>query len=307
MEIGGASTVGYAFDKETTGAWQSAFGRIAALTAKLPHVLEITMPSRAFIACISFITGMAMSGFFDLETVAFGCMALVATYSSQAVYNCIKDIESDKVNAPWRPLASGALSTGFAWQLMFLLVSLGFLFAYLASPWMALVNAAFIVLGVFYSCFAKARHILSYVTLVTTHMVMPILCGYLLFGQMDARIAVVVVFIYLTEVLAMSIKDYKDVEGDRKVGMRTLPIVLGPEKAAMMTFAGFCMPLVLVWIPWLVLHLSLPFLALSVASGAGRLVLGLRLLLNPSQQSGMWILDNFRYFRILQIFAWCLA
>ncbi len=272
----------------------------------LKNISEIAMPNRAFIACITFSVGMFMSGVFDFGVAALVSLAMIAIYSSQAVYNCIKDIEGDKVNASWQPLANGQLSVGFAWKLMAALIVLGMSLFWLAAPQFVLLGAAFVLLGIFYSAYAKARHFLSYTTLVTTHMAMPMAAGYLIAGHMDLRLAVVIAFIYMTEVLSMSIKDYKDVSGDQRVGLRTLPIVLGIRKASLITFAGFCSPFFLAWIPWLVLHLNPAFLAISLASGAARIFLGLAFVARPDPTQGMETLNKFRYVRIAQMLSWCL-
>jgi 4-hydroxybenzoate polyprenyltransferase len=249
---------------------------------------------------------MFMSGAFDFRVAALVSLAMIATYSSQAVYNCINDVEGDKVNASWQPLASGQMSTGFAWKMMAALAVMGLALFWLAVPQLILLGVAFVLLGVFYSAYAKARHFVSYTTLVTTHMAMPMAAGYLLAGQIDLRLAVAIGFIYMTEVLSMSIKDYKDVPGDRRVGLRTLPIVLGPQKAALVTFAGFCSPFILSWIPWLVLNLNPAFLAASLASGAARIFLGLGFLSRPDSGQGKETLNKFRYVRIAQMLSWCL-
>ncbi len=273
---------------------------------KALDVLQIMMINRAFIACISFSVGMFMSGFFDLEVAALVSLAIIATYSSQAVYNCIKDIEGDKINAPWQPLASGRLSTGFAWTLMGFLIALGLVFFWLANHWFVLLGIAFDLLGIFYSAYAKGRHFVSYVTLVSTHMAIPLAAGYLLVGHPDLRLAIAIAFIYMTEVLSMSIKDYKDVQGDQEMGLRTLPVVLGTRKASLLTFAGFCSPLLLSWIPWLLLHTSLVFLVASVSSGVARLCLGLYFVAQPTPDVGSTTLKKFRYVRIAQMLTWCL-
>lgn len=285
---------------------QDAIAAVMPLWHKAEQLSAITMPNRAFIACVTFSVGMFMSGVFNIWIAAIVSLAMIAIYSSQAVYNCIKDIEGDKVNASWQPLANGQLSVGFAWKLMAALIVLGLALFWLATPQYLLLGAAFIVLGIFYSAYAKARHFLSYTTLVTTHMAIPLAAGYLLAGQVDLRLVVVIAFIYMTEVLSMSIKDYKDVSGDERVGLRTLPIVLGVRNASLVTFAGFCSPFFLVWIPLILLHLSPVFLVASLASGAARILLGLGFVASPDSKQGMETLNKFRYVRIAQMLAWCL-
>jgi len=248
-----------------------------------------------------------MSGFFETETVILGMLMILCTYSSQAIFNNIRDLEGDKVNAPDRPLASGSIKVKHAWMLMGFLIVLGFVLAYLASPFLLVVNTVYITLGLLYSAFTKSKWYLSYSPLVTSHIVVPLASGYLLFGAFDEKILAIIAFIYLTEVLAFSIKDYKDVRGDRLMGMKTLPVVLNPKKAAQITFVGLSLPLMFVWVPWHFLELSSLFLIIYLISGIWRYLSGSRLLKNPSPFVASQILNNFRYMLILQMVGWCLA
>jgi|GEM_PF-4047428 len=271
------------------------------------NLMEITMPNRAFSSCISFSAGLILAGHFALETALLGAMAIITTYSSQAIYNNIKDIDGDKVNSSDRPLASGFFSVSDAWILMGILVVLGICLAYLASPVVLIANMFGVVLGIIYSAYTKSRCFLSYITLVSTHLVLPLVTGYLIFKAFDVELLIIILFIYASEVLAISIKDYKDVKGDKEMGMQTLPIVMSPKKAAMVTFTGFCIPLAIVWLPWTFLGLSLLFLAIYLTTGLVRYFLGLMLLRNPSSAVGAEILKKFRYILMLQMLAWCLS
>lgn len=271
------------------------------------EILDITMPNRAVASCISFAAGMIISGFFEPAIVVLGALMILCTYSSQAIFNNIRDMEGDKVNDPSRPLASGSIRVREAWLLMGLLVVIGFAIAYFASMFLLLINALYVFLGIIYSAFTKSKWYLSYSTLVTSHIVVPLTSGYLVFGAVDEKIIAIIAFIYLTEVLAFSIKDYKDVTGDKLMGMRTLPVVLSPQKAANFTFIGLSLPLLFVWLPWHFLGLSSVFLAIYLITGTLRYLSGSRLLRNPSPGVASQILNNFRYILILQMVGWCLS
>jgi chlorophyll/bacteriochlorophyll a synthase len=269
--------------------------------------LRIMMPNRAFASGMAFVAGMVLSGMLEPGVALLGILMIISTYSSQAVFNNIRDVDGDMVNAPGRPLVNGSLSVQYAWAVMGLLIAFGFLFAYLASPFLVLVNIAFIGLGIVYSAFTKSRWYLSYPTLTTSHLVLPLLAGYLVFGSMDIRLMIIVSFIYLTEAFIWSIKDYKDVEGDRQMGVLSLPVILSPRKSAIVTFATLSLPLLFAWLPWHVLGLSTIFLAIYLLCGAIRAYLGHELMKNQSPETAADILKNFRYVLFLQMIAWCLA
>jgi 4-hydroxybenzoate polyprenyltransferase len=270
-------------------------------------VLAIMMPNRALTLCISFLAGMLLADNLDLQTMLLGVLMLTSAYCAQAVFNNICDVEGDRINDPRRPLASGLIGIRFAWMLMFALVGSSFIIGSLISPIMVFVNIFYVMIGFLYSKITKARWLLSYSTLVTSHMAVPLLTGYMISGALDAKIALIVGFVYLTEVLAFSIKDYKDIEGDRQMGMRTLPIVFDVKKASTLTGIGLALPLVLVWIPWQTLSLSPLFLALYMLAGGIRFWFARRLTADPSPTSAGYILKNFRYVLLLQMGAWCLA
>jgi chlorophyll synthase len=265
------------------------------------------MPNRAFASGMAFVAGMVLSGVVDPTVALLGILMIISTYSSQAVFNNIKDVDGDMVNAPDRPLVNGSLSVQYAWAMMGLLIAMGFLFAFFASPFLVLVNIAFIGLGVVYSAFTKSRWYLSYPTLTTSHLVLPLLAGYLVFGLLDIKILIVVSFIYLTEAFIWSIKDYKDVDGDRQMGVHSLPVILSPKKSAAVTFATLSFPLLFAWLPWQLLGLSTVFLVIYILCGAIRAYLGHELIKNQSPETASDILKNFRYVLFLQMIAWCLA
>jgi chlorophyll synthase len=69
----------------------------------------------------------------------------------------------------------------------------------------------------------------------------------------------------------MTLNDFKSIEGDRRFGLRSLPVMLGPERAAL--FACFAMAVPQVVVVGLLLAWGLPY-----AAGVVAVVLALQLL-----------------------------
>jgi 4-hydroxybenzoate polyprenyltransferase len=269
--------------------------------------LRIMMPNRAFASGMAFLAGMVLSGMIDTYIAVLGILMIITTYSSQAVFNNLRDVDGDRINAPDRPLVNGSISINYAWGLMFFLIALAFFFAYMAGPFLVLVNIVYVGIGIVYSVFTKSRWYLSYPTLTTSHIVLPLLSGYLIFGNLDLKIVGIVSFMYLTEAFVWSIKDYKDVDGDRNTGILSLPVILNAEKASYVTCFTLSMPLFLVWLPWYILELSSIFLTIYLLCGIIRVYFGHKLITNHSPDAATDILKNFRYVLFLQMIAWCLA
>jgi len=284
-------------------------GKVVSSSSRVTvsDVLMLTMPNRALFSCAALLAGVLLSGSANFAPIAFAFLMLMSTYCSQAVYNNILDVEGDRVDAPDRPLARGAVSIPAAWNLHFLLFLLGLVFAYLASPALVPVMLLFELLGYVYSAYTKGMGVLSYATLVAAHLCIPLLAGYMLFAQPDWRILSIVAFVFFTEVLAFSIKDYKDVEGDRRQGMRTLPVVLGPRRASYVTLFGLLLVPALFLLPWALLRLSILFLALYGIAAAAKLAFGMKLLRDPSPASAGGMLKKFRLVILIEMLAWCLA
>ncbi len=269
-------------------------------------LFSLTLPNRALPACASFIAGYVYSGGSSALIAALGVLTIITTYSAAAIYNNIRDVEGDRINAPERPLARGAVSVRLAWATLAALAVGSLVMGWMVSPAFAAIDLLAIALGWVYSRYSKSRWYLSYGTLVTTHHVVPFIAGYTLNAAISATLVMITLFIAASDVLAISLKDYKDVRGDSILGLKTLPVVFKLDDAAKITFIGMCMPLILIWFPVFVLKLSLAFFLLNMATGSARVVLGLQLLSDPSPGSAGGILKKFRLITLLQLIGWCL-
>jgi 4-hydroxybenzoate polyprenyltransferase len=72
------------------------------------------------------------------------------------------------------------------------------------------------------------------------------LLGWTVFNDtMDAPLWILI-FLYFHEVFILITKDYRDVKGDRKYGIRTLPVVYGRERAASYNYVLYISPFIFV-------------------------------------------------------------
>lgn len=268
--------------------------------------LRIMMPNRAFATCVALTAGIIFSGNFDPYISIIGALMIISTYSSQAIFNNLKDIDGDKTNSPDRPLVNGSLSINYARNLMYFLIIIGYIFAAIIGPLFIIANTFFIFIGQIYSSYTKSKWYLSYFTLATSHIVTPFTLGYVFFLGFDIKIFIIIIFLYLTEMLVWSIKDYKDVKGDEETGVITLPVHY-KENAAKITFFSLSLPLFLGWLPWIILNLSTAFIVIYFVAGLLRVHLGHKLLENQSAVASATVLKNFRLVLFLQMIGWCLA
>lgn len=161
--------------------------------------------------------------------------ALLLTVASNGL-NQIADVETDRINRPERPLPSGRMSLREAWALTAMLlasaVALGALcgLAYLAC---VLLTVPVTAMYSFAPLRTKRLPFVANATIATPRGLLLVLAGWAVgggFSRPEAWILGGLAWIYVFG--AATTKDFADAEGDRATGCVTLPILLGPKRAA---------------------------------------------------------------------------
>ncbi|WP_036487712.1 chlorophyll synthase ChlG [Myxosarcina sp. GI1] len=194
------------------------------------------------------VCGAASSGNFSwtLENtlLAAACMLLsgpLMTGYTQTV-NELFDREIDAINEPYRPIPSGAISlTQVKVQIFFLLLA-GIALAYGLDR---AVGHEFLTI----TCIAIGGSFLAYIysapplklkqngwlgtyALGSSYIALPWWTGHALFGDLNWTI-VILTLIYSFAGLGIAIvNDFKSVEGDRQLGLKSLPVMFGVTTAA---------------------------------------------------------------------------
>jgi 4-hydroxybenzoate polyprenyltransferase len=266
-------------------------------------LISLFKPQRTLVSCTAFFVAMVFADRLELSSLFLGWSAIILAYSSQSVYNDIIDLDSDRINAPDRVLVRGILDMRSAYLLMFLLLTLSLICAYVVSINLFLIGILALIMGLAYNRFTKRNGFLSYPTLALTHICLPFLAGYATVAGFDDRVFVALLFLFMSNWLAISIKDFKDVAGDVKQGVKSFPVIFGEKKAAMLTSLGFMMPLFLVWIPVYYLQPPIWFILPFLVVGIWKLCTIPGLIENPFLNGGR-ALKGFRLMLIIELLAW---
>lgn len=161
-----------------------------------------------------------------LSFVSIFCLSATAL-----ILNDYFDRETDRINAPQRPIPAGMVSPADALVLSIVVALLGLASAALLSPAALAAAAAVWVLGVAYNWRLK-RAGLAGNLLVALSVGMTFVFGGIAVGHIGDRLviwfgALAMLFDLGEEIAA----DAMDVEGDRRTGSRSLAVVLGPRRA----------------------------------------------------------------------------
>lgn len=194
------------------------------------------------------ICGAASSGGFvwSVEDVlkSLTCMfmsgPLMAGYTQ--TLNDYYDREIDAINEPYRPIPSGAISEGQVIAQIVVLLLAGIATAYGLDRWAGhefptitclAIGGAF--LSYIYSApplKLKQNGWLGNYALGASYIALPWWAGHALFGQLNWKIVILTLIYSLAGLGIAVVNDFKSVEGDRKLGLKSLPVMFGVTTAA---------------------------------------------------------------------------
>ena len=201
--------------------------------------LEILRPGNALMGAISIILIAIIDKTISIPIV----LAMITVFFETAAGNVINDYfdyNIDLINKPERPIPSGRISLENGKRYAYLLFAAGtvcgFLISYLTANWIPfiIVLIADVVLYL-YAYKLKATPLIG-------NLAVGFMTGFgFVFGGFTINNPSIVMtsiflgfFAFVMTTAREIIKDIEDIEGDRKDGARTLPILIGKKKPAIL-------------------------------------------------------------------------
>ncbi len=223
----------------------------------LARPFTLIAPALGFVSGAVTAVGAHPADRFTWPTVApaliGALMAMVFNAGSNAL-NQIYDLEIDRVNKGKRPLPAGRLTIGEAWVFTVAAYVLTLGLAWLVAPggrhecfW---IVAIAVVATIIYSVppLRTKRHaIWANITIAIPRGVLLKVAGWSAVKTVAGAEPWYIGAIFGLFLLgASTTKDFADMEGDRRGGCRTLPIVYGVRRAAWMISPSFVLPFLLI-------------------------------------------------------------
>jgi chlorophyll synthase len=194
------------------------------------------------------ICGAASSGEYTwtLESVlkVLTCMLLsgpLMTGYTQTL-NDFYDREIDAINEPYRPIPSGAISIPQVTAQILILLGGGLGVAYLLDLWakhdfpiMTVLTLGGAFVAYIYSApplKLKQNGWLGNYALGASYIALPWWAGHALFGELNSTIMILTLIYSLAGLGIAVVNDFKSVEGDRQLGLKSLPVMFGITAAA---------------------------------------------------------------------------
>lgn len=217
--------------------------------------------------CVVLGQVLALGQFPNLKELLLGFLSVFFISATSLILNDYFDLETDRINAPERPLPAGWVTKGDVLFLSGTVTALGLVAAYLIglqALWVALLVW---VVGFLYNWRFKKAGIGGNL-MVSFSVGMTFIFGGITVGKPLEGIVwvfgILALLINLGEEIAA---DAMDVEGDRETGSRSLPVLLGRENALRISGVIFLLvivtsilPFLLGWMEWVY---AIPFLLMD--------------------------------------------
>ncbi|HIK54106.1 MAG TPA: chlorophyll synthase ChlG [Synechococcales cyanobacterium M55_K2018_004] len=194
------------------------------------------------------LCGAASSGHYTwtLENVliAAACMFLsgpLMTGYTQTL-NDFYDREIDAINEPYRPIPSGAISIPQVVTQILVLLGGGIALAYALDQWAGHSFPTITVLAIIGAFLAyiysapplklKQNGWAGNYALGASYIALPWWTGHALFGDLNWQVIALTLFYSFAGLGIAVVNDFKSVEGDRQLGLKSLPVMFGIPTAA---------------------------------------------------------------------------
>lgn len=157
------------------------------------------------------------------------------------VLNDWYDRHIDAINEPYRPIPAGLVKESDVKIQIAVLLFASYAVSYALDLWAHHdwpVNLALAVFGSFISYIYSAPPLklkqngwLGSYALGASYISLPWWAGQALFGKLDWKVMLLTLFYSFAGLGIAIVNDFKSVEGDRKLGMKSLPVMFGIDKA----------------------------------------------------------------------------
>jgi len=154
------------------------------------------------------------------------------------------DKDLDAINEPYRPIPSGRIQESEVWEQIYFLGGLGFGLALILDlvqghlpPTVTLVAILGIFLAYIYSApplKLKTNWVLGCYALGMSYIALPWWAGQSTFGEVTPEIILLTLFYSIAGVGIAIVNDFKSIDGDKKLGLSSAPVVFGVDTAKYM-------------------------------------------------------------------------
>lgn len=240
---------------------------------------------------------------FDWLGVLYGFLTGFMLTAASMTINDYYDQAIDAINEPSRPIPSGLVSARQALAFVFVLSTVGFVFAYLTSVLCLVVAIIAWVVMVTYVTIGK-RSGLPGNFLVSTCVAIPFIYGgIIVLSHVPLSVLLFSLMAFLSNTGREITKGIVDVKGDKAEGIKTLAVRYGVRTAAVVAAVFYLLAVSLTPLPWYLGIVSFWFIPFVLVTDLGFAVSSFFLLKDYSRENARRIKNMVLLWFILGLLA----
>lgn len=251
--------------------------------------VKLIRPVNCAMMGFAVIVGSALAG---KETLAPQLQNLLLGFSTgffltgaTMAINDYYDREVDAINEPRRPIPSGAIAPKGALTFALVLTVVGFLAATLTNWQCFALAAASWSIFILYTTRGKRMGFLGNL-MVSTCIIVPFVYGGFVVGKgLLPTSGIFVAMVFISNTGREVTKGIVDAQGDREKNIRTIAVLHGEKKAAVVAAALYLSAVSLTPLPWLLDTVSSWYLPFAFFADMGLILASILLLVNPSKDN----------------------
>ncbi|MGA2573866.1 MAG: UbiA family prenyltransferase [Candidatus Methanomethylicaceae archaeon] len=272
---------------------------------KISAYVKIIRPVNAVMMGLAVIVGeVAISGGIPgAFQMLFGFLVSFFLTASAMVMNDIVDIEIDRINAPDRPLPSGAVSKNAATTFGVLFVFFGVLSAVPISTYAVILAIFTFIISLSYNLHGKKLGLPGNMMVAFCIAVPFLFGGIAVSNTIDVTVTVFFLLAFLASVGREITKGIADIEGDRIKGIKTIALVNGSKTAALGAAIFYILPVLITPIPYIWGNLSIFYLLIVLIVDAGFVYSSVYIMRNQSREAALKVKTQARIWMLLALVA----
>lgn len=254
--------------------------------------IQITRPINFVITFLSVIVAAAIcvEGDYQVYKIILAAFSASFTLSAGNIINDIKDIETDKVSHPKRPLAAGKITVNQAKVEYILLTVIAILLSvFIKLPALIIVITATVLLFLYSYYFKKVPILGNIIVSLLTGLVF-VYGGVAVNNPLAAIIPAI--FAFLINLIREVVKDMQDVEGDLKQGIITFPGKFGFSSSKLLVAELTIVLILFTLYPFITRLYKIEFIILIMAVVNPLLVYNLKILFKDHSSSDLNKISN---------------
>jgi len=259
--------------------------------SKLKAYLDILRPINSLMMGFAVIVGYFIATQGQLNPLPYHKLVLgfftgFFLTASSMVLNDYFDKEIDAVNAPYRPIPSGLISSREAIVYAVLLSLAGLIFSLLINQLCFLLALSSFTVSSLYNALFKRTGLLGNF-MVSFCVAIPFIFGAAVADGINIVLLILSIMVFLSNTAREIIKGIADVEGDRMRGVLTLAVRYGGKYASKVAFLFFILAILLSPIPYILGVMGYVYLVLVFIADFGFIYSSIKLVGNPSKHMAL--------------------